>query len=498
MYIIKNAFRNMTRNKGKNILIGIIVTVIVFCTCISLSIHKAGENLVETYKETNPLEISFSLNMQNLRHASDDDKNNFQSLTIEDIKNYTDSKYVKDYYYTLESSLSSENISPVDDNIRPNSEDNNNIDSNKPSFDRKMTSSGDFRITAYSNFAYLKDFTSGDKKIKEGSMIDVNNIEKEIVISETLAEENDLNIDSEITFYIPTNKEETITFKVVGIYEDNMESEATNFMNMNALNSSNQIYTNITSLQEILEKTESDNSRMVPNNGLNVKIYLKNNNYLEKYTKEVKEKGLSSYYEVTTNENEILQTLQPIQNISSFSLTFLIVILIIGIVVLSVINFLNIRDRKYEIGVLRAIGMNKTKVTALLIIELFFVALISLFLGTITGALLSQPVTNKMLENEISSYKEDAQNIRENFGGGGFERPSQNINPSNMPGNKKDSFTMQKTNTEDFVNNLQVKLNITTIIQLFTITILLTITSGIVASMFVNKYNPNKILQNRI
>ncbi len=78
----------MVRNKDKNFLIGVIITVIVLCTCIGLSIHKAGNNLVKTYRETNHLEVSFNLNMQNLRSASDDEKNKFQSLTIDDIKNY--------------------------------------------------------------------------------------------------------------------------------------------------------------------------------------------------------------------------------------------------------------------------------------------------------------------------------------------------------------------------------------------------------------------------
>lgn len=495
MYIIKNAFRNMIRNKSKNILIAVIMTVIILCTCVGLSINRAGENLVQVYKKTNPLEVSFNLDMQSLRGASADIKNSFQSITIDDINEYVDSDYVKDYYYTLESSISSSFISPVEDNVRPSSEDNEE-DGNRP-FNKRMQDAGDFRITAYSNFAYLEDFTSSKKKITSGQMINDSFDGNIIVISETLAEENNLDIDSEVTFYIPSNEDYTITFKVVGIYEDNSLSDSDNFMNMNALNSSNQIYTNIESIQEILNNSENDNSKMVPNNGLNVKVYLKNNDYLEKYTKEVKNKGLSDYYSVVTNEDNILRTLKPVQNIASFSLTFLIVILIIGIVILMVINFLNIRDRKYEIGVLRAIGMSKIRVTTLLILEIFFVALISLFVGTFGGAILSQPITNKMLESEVSSYNEDVKNIQENFGGHGFERPSRNVNDMHEGLNINEKKSIGSSNT-DYVNSLTVKLDIVTILQLFIIVIFLTITSGFVASMFVNKYNPNKILQNRV
>ena len=51
--------------------------------------------------------------------------------------------------------------------------------------------------------------------------------------------------------------------------------------------------------------------------------------------------------------------IQPgtLNNLSKFALTLLIVVLV-------VITLLNVRERKYEIGVLTAIGANKVKVAA--------------------------------------------------------------------------------------------------------------------------------------
>ena len=98
-------------------------------------------------------------------------------------------------------------------------------------------------------------------------------------------------------------------------------------------------------------------------------------------------------------------------------MTFLIIILIVGAIILAVINMLNIRDRKYEIGVLRAIGMSKVKLILSLLAELFIVTVIAFIIGIIGGKLLSQPVTNKMLENEIASQQAQTENTRANFGG---------------------------------------------------------------------------------
>ena len=48
---------------------------------------------------------------------------------------------------------------------------------------------------------------------------------------------------------------------------------------------------------------------------------------------------------------------------------------------IAVINILNIRDRKYEIGVLRAIGMSKVKLILSLLTELFIVTIIAFVIG---------------------------------------------------------------------------------------------------------------------
>src|SRR5699024_7495773 len=133
-----------------------------------------------------------------LRKASDDVKTNFQSLTVDQIKDYADSDLVKDYYYTLESSLSSSTINPVEDNERPSDAPDDNNQEENNNFDKGHGMDiGDFRITAYSNFAYLSDFTDGTKKITDGSMVTGSSTDDEIVISEDLAEENNLKVDDE-------------------------------------------------------------------------------------------------------------------------------------------------------------------------------------------------------------------------------------------------------------------------------------------------------------
>lgn len=474
MYIIKNAWINIKRHLGRNILIGLIVLVVALSSTIALSINTSGNKLIESYKDKNELAVSFRLDMSKLR----DESNTYTKLTISDIENYADSDYVSSYYYTLDTSLSSDDIEAIDMSEKFEPKDNGNAPNSEiPRGDiggngDDMTSQGDYKITAYSDPSYIENFINGTSKITSGSMITKDDEENHVVISEELATQNDSEVGDEITFYLPSDSSITYTFEITGIFETTDDSASDDFMNINALNAQNQIYTTVTAINNILEDDDSSNS-------LNATIYLKNQDDLEAYTEEVKDKGLSDYYTLSDNTDEITSTLTPIKNISNFSMTFLIIILIVGAIILAVINILNIRDRKYEIGVLRAIGMSKTKLILSLLTELFIVTVIAFIIGIIGGKLLSQPVTNKMLENEINSQQVQTENTRENFGGRGFERPN------------------ERRATQNYEDSLTVTLDAETVIILFSFGLILVIVSGSASAIFITKYNPNQILRNQ-
>lgn len=472
MYIIKNAWINIKRHLGRNILIGLIVLVVALSSTIALSINTSGNKLIESYKNKNELAVSFRLDMSKLR----DESNTYTKLTVDDIENYAESDYVSSYYYTLNTSLSSDDITAIDMSEKFAPKDDGKEDKmsegDRGGNRENMASQGDYKITAYSDPSYIENFVNGTSKITSGSMITKDDEENHIVISEELATQNDLEVGDEITFYLPSDSSITYTFEITGIFETTDDSASEDFMNMNALNAQNQIYTTVTAINNILKDDDSSNS-------LNATIYLKNQDDLEAYTKEVKDKGLSDYYTISDNTDEITNTLTPIKNISNFSMTFLIIILIVGAIILAVINILNIRDRKYEIGVLRAIGMSKVKLILSLLTELFIVTIIAFVIGILGGKLLSQPVTNKMLENEITSQQAQTESTRENFGGRGFERPN------------------EKRATQNYEDSLTVTLDAKTVIILFSFGLILVIVSGSASAIFITKYNPNQILRNQ-
>lgn len=142
---------------------------------------------------------------------------------------------------------------------------------------------------------------------------------------------------------------------------------------------------------------------------------------------------------------------------------------------------INIRERKYEIGVLRTIGMKKSLLTLQFVSELMMVALVSLVIGAGIGALVSVPISNSLLEQEISSASEQVGNVNENFGRG--DKP----NMEKVSGVAK----VEAFDSIDAVVDFKV------LVQLFGIGIVLTLVSSSAAMISIQKFSPLTILKER-
>ena len=110
--------------------------------------------------------------------------------------------------------------------------------------------------------------------------------------------------------------------------------------------------------------------------------------------------------------------LKPLENLKSFATTFLYLTLAIGAVVLIVISVISIRDRKYEIGVLAAMGIKKLKLSMMFMIEVLTITLVAILIGVVIGSAVSVPVTNNLLSAQIEQQeeKDDSQQTQQQPG----------------------------------------------------------------------------------
>ena len=257
-------------------------------------------------------------------------------------------------------------------------------------------------------------------------------------------------------------------------------------------NSANEIITNISFIEKILADDSSLEPTVTPT------FVIKDVDSVEKFTEEVKEKGLSEYYTVTSNVEEIESATESVDNVKVFATTFLIITLIIGGTVLVVINMINIRERKYEIGVLRTIGMKKSILSLQFMTELIIVAIAALVIGAGVGASLSVPVANNLLANEISNASSKYDDIEKNFGKG-MTPPVEMPNDNSSSDGKEESFKGMNFGvaTVNQVDSIDAVVDFTVLSKLFGIGLLLTLLSSLASMIAIARFSPLQILKER-
>lgn len=553
MYIIKNALRSILRAKGRNILIGIIALAIAISACVALSIKESATKAREDTLSLMNITAQISLDRQSMMQGAmgslgesgehpqfdrDVMKQMLQggnSLTLSEYQTYAKAESVKDSYYSLSATLDAGvNLEPIDTMGIFTSDDNesstqmtempNGFGGGKGGrdFGGKMGTQGDFTVIGYSGDNAMTDFASGNCSITEGAVFSENTTANECIISEELATYNNLEVGSSITLANPNNTDETFNFMVVGIYTGKQEASG-GFMGgfSTATDASNKIMTSYEVLKSICD-TSSENAEEVTdkNSGMTTSTAVQSSlNYsyvfadvdaYEAFNDEAKALGLSNDYTVySTDITQFENSLVPLENLSKTAGYFLLVVFIVGSVILIVINIFNIRERKYEIGVLTAIGMKKWKVASQFVTELFLVTLAAIIVGAGIGAAVSVPVTNALLSAQITSNQQTQQNITDGFGrdtaagGGGMtgmptrpdgedmpERPNNAGAFGGFMGNIKDSAA-------NYISEVSYATNLVVILQLIGVGVLLTLVSSLAAVMFIMRYEPLKILTNR-
>ena len=220
------------------------------------------------------------------------------------------------------------------------------------------------------------------------------------------------------------------------------------------------------------------------------------------FEEDVRSLGLDDSYTVSSADLTSFENcLTPLNTLSSMAGWFLLVILIIGAVILVVLNIFNVRERKYEIGVLTAMGMKKGKVALQFVCEILVITMIAVIIGAGIGAVSSVPVTNALLENQTQSQSENIQQLENNFGRPGNMNGSGLQTPPDMPQNNGGGFggkiEQMFNGASDYITEVDSAMNLTVVFQMLLIGLGLTLVASGVSVMFVMRYDPLKILANR-
>lgn len=390
------------------------------------------------------------------------------NISVSDIEKYADSKYVKSYYYTQTVGVNA-NIEKAEMTSNSN---NDMMDKRKDDNDdnKEGETTTDFNLKGYSSYDAMSEFVSGNYKVTDGEVFedfDSNNC----LINSELATINNLKVGDTIT--VTDTASNIYDLVISGIYEEKEDTDSGMKMFANSAN------TIITSSNFISKMSETNQDLAVTTSPT---FILTSSAVVDKFSSELTSKGLNENLTVQTNLDQVENATSTISNVKTFAVTFLIITLIIGAVVLLIINMINIRERKYEIGVLRTIGMKKSKVCLQFVLELLIVAFASLLLGAFTGAMVSVPVSNSLLKNEITASQESSNNIQENFGHGGNKQNDRKFNGV--------------ANVEAF-DSIDATVDMKVLLELLGIGLSLTLISSLSAILSIEKFSPLTILKER-
>lgn len=471
MYIFKNALKNLERNKGRNILLGVIMIAILSCVAISVVINTTSGEIIKDYKNRFGSEVYIQPDLEKIMEkAQKDGRESIESIKpkYDLLEKLSKSEYLKETIFTASYGGYSDKLKSIDqDEYEKNSNNSGNtggvvIGGKERSENAKESN---LTINGGLNSTGLEEFKKGDRKITDGNMPKKDG---EAIVSEDFAKLNNLKVGDAFKVQNPDDpdKYEPLELTISGIYYDGTESQDYGFKHP-MMNRKNEIITTFDTLKAYKVKIDND---LI---SVDAKFFLKDPELLSEFNEEAHKLGLDNLYDVSTDSQSYDEIVKPVEGLQKVANIFMILVLCFGGSILILISILGIRERKYEIGVLRAMGMKKGKVALGLIFETLSTIAISLVVGLSIASLSAQSISNVLLKSQIEAQNQSAsEGMMFRMGGGA----APNVDP---------------------ITNLNVHLNIEAIVGITLIALLLGAISIGIGIIYIMRFEPRKILSER-
>lgn len=487
MYILNNAARNVWRNRGRNMLLGAMMLVVIATTVIAMMITSTSAGIIEDYKSRFGSEVTFAPDIQSLREeamASGDGsagggagggaRLEMPTIEADQYLAFGDSEYLNSAEYTATTGLVLDDLTVVDEELGGGSS-GGMMRMGGASEDEDEEDEESMAYMAQLKAGSFAEFEDGSRALADGEMPEEMN---EVIVSSELAELNDLAVGDTISATGQLSDPQEGTTKdisydeltVVGVYDDLTDEYGQSPMQNAYTNTRNQILTNV---DTVLQNYDPALQGMQ----ISATFFLTSPDVLEQFEEEVRQEGLPEVFDVTTDEAEYNAIVGPVEGLSSIARTFMIVVLALGGVIIALLSSIAIRERKYEIGVLRAMGMKKTLVSLGLWSESLILTAACLVAGLGLGALIAQPVTNALLAGQVAA--------------------SQAVEQPGMGGPRGMMRGGPAASNAEPLTELAVGLSPTSIGQIALVAFVLATLAGGVAIARITKYEPMKILAER-
>jgi putative ABC transport system permease protein len=254
---------------------------------------------------------------------------------------------------------------------------------------------GDFSAASFSlpvSFLGTNDPTQIDSTsitIKSGKTISGSTASTDALISSQMASKNSLSVGSTFTAY-------NTTLTVAGIFTTSDQS------------TENTVVVSLPELQSLTSQSGDVTSATATVDSLD---------NLSGATSAI-EKSLGSSADVESAQQQANDTVAPLNSVKSVATFSLIGAVAAGAVIILLVMVMVVRERKKEIGVVKAIGGSNLRIIGEFMIESLTLAILGAVVGLVIGVIGGQPVTKMLVNNSTTSTTTTVQTGAP--GGGGF------------------------------------------------------------------------------
>lgn len=225
--------------------------------------------------------------------------------------------------------------------------------------------------------------------LKSGSNISGTTDKDVALVGTTLATKNSLIVGSTFTAY-------GSTITVAGIFDT-----GTSFSN-------NAVIFSLPTLQRLSSQT---------GNLTGATATVDSVTNIDSATSAVK-KALGSAADITNSKDTADAAIAPLDSVKTVSTFSLVGAVVAGAVIILLTMIMVVRERRREIGVVKAIGGSNARIVSEFMVESLTLAVLGAIVGLIIGVVGGQPVTKMLVNNSTSSSTTSSQTSQ--FGGGRF------------------------------------------------------------------------------
>ena len=298
---------------------------------------------------------------------------------------------------------------------------------------------------------------SNNLSLSSGNFINGNLDNNQALVSTSMASKNNLKVGSTFTAY-------SATLTVAGIFSNNGNQSL-----------GNNLIVSLPTEQSLSGQSGAVTSALAT---------VDSEDNLASVTAAVKN-VLGSSADVESAQDIANQTIQPLDSVSSVSMYSLVGAVVAGAVIILMIMIMITRERRREIGVLKAIGASNLKVVTQFVSEAVTFAVMAAVVGIIIGVAAASPITNTLVKNSSTS------STSTNFNGG--FRTNARFGAANGPALLSGGQGLGKVRNE--ISNVKAEVGWSIIGYGFGAAIIIAVAGSSIAAWFIAKVRPAEVMR---